>query len=653
MDVPTGEQRWRRRPTQTRRNTRRIAAACTAALLVAVAGWHYWALYDDLSAAKTDLLAAKDGVAAAGFDAQRGDLAATRERLDRADGHITAARRHLRWDPLLRAARPLPVVGDQVDALSRLAGMAATLTEIGQLSVAAGDRIVTFRESPADGTPLSQSLVQLLDDTGPEVRKIERLTQELVASRLALGDRELAGPLAAARDRLDGELPGLANTVEQLARTRELLPAFLGFESERRYLVLALNNGELFPGGGLVSATGVMPISLGEPGEVDFTDSTRWKWAWEAKGGSYIEPPGPLKRYLLQDFTWNLLVADWDPDFPTWSQQALEFYELIHGEQQVDGIIAVDLAVLQRLLVITGPRTLEVEGHGAVTFTGGNAVLELERLTRQAFEQTDDRKSVIGDLAQLLMSDLQSLPPEKWEAAVKTIRALGSERHIQVLSFHPAEQTLIRDAGWDGALRQAKGDFLHLAEASVNSTKLNLIIAPEAVYQVEIDRSGTAHHSLALHYRNTLPEWSNGKDPRLVKQLMLGGLYGGYLRVFTPRGMVHPAVAVNGSAVPPEDYGTRGSFDWFGAFFSLPSGKEAAVALSWAVPNVATGAAANDYSLTIQKQPGTAGMCIDLKLTREGAAPGRLVVEGGRRDPNGRICLVEDVTIRAWWPAAP
>lgn len=627
-----------------------MLAACAGAVLAVLAAWHYWALYDDLSDAKAELLAARDGVSTAGFDARREDLAATREQLDRADAHITAARRHLRWDPLLWAARPVPVVGAQVSALARLVDMAATLTEIGQLSVAAGDRVVAFRESPADGTPLSQSLVQLLDDTGPEVQAIERLTQELVESRLALGDRQLAGPLAVARDRLDAELPGLANNVEQLARTRELLPVFLGFEGERRYLVLALNNGELFPGGGLVSATGVMPITNGEPGEVDFTDSTRWKATWEAKGGAYIEPPGPLKRYLLQDFTWNLLVADWDPDFPTWSQQALEFYELIHGEQRVDGIIGVDLAVLQRLLVITGPRTLEVEGHGAITFTGDNAVLELERLTRQGFEEDDDRKSVIGDLAQLLISDLQSLPPEKWEAAVTAIRALGAERHIQLLSFHAEEQTLIRDAGWDGALRRPAGDFLHLAEASVNSTKLNLIIAPEAVYHVEIDRFGTAHHSLALHYRNTLPEWSKGKDPRLVKQLMLGGLYGGYLRAFTPRGMVHPAVAVNGAAVPPEDYGTRGSYDWFGAFFSLPSGKEADVALSWAIPGAAEGPAATEYRLTIQKQAGTAGMCIDLKLTREGAAPARLVVDGGRRDARGRTCLVEDVTIHAWWP---
>ena len=90
--------------------------------------------------------------------------------------------------------------------------------------------------------------------------------------------------------------------------------------------------------------------------------------------------------------TPGLLVSAWSPDFPTWSGEALSLYEKVHGPQDVDGIIAMDLVVLESLLKLTGPKTLDVEGHGPVTFSGANAVLELERLTRQPWERGDDRK---------------------------------------------------------------------------------------------------------------------------------------------------------------------------------------------------------------------------------------------------------------------
>jgi hypothetical protein len=410
-----------------------------------------------------------------------------------------------------------------------------------------------------------------------------------------------------------------------------------------------LNNGELLPGGGLVSAAGVLTVTEGVPGGIEFADTNQWKGLWERRGGAYIEPPGPLKRYLLKDFSWNLATSNWSPDFPTWGQQALEFYELVYGPQHVDGVVAMDLTVLEGLLGVTGARTLETANYGRVTFSEDNAVLELERVTRRPFDAVavSDRKSVIGDLAELLLDEVLDLPSNRWDELADTVLRLGGDRHIQVLMLDAAEQTLVRDIGWSGDLQRPPGDYLHFNEANLNGTKLNLIIQPEAVYRIDVTELGDARHELRLSYRNTLPEWQAGKDPQFVRKLMLGGLYGGYLRVFVPEGAVQFSALLDGAPAAIEDVGTEGAKTWFGVFMSLPAGEEREVVLRWTVPLATVSPGVGEYQLYIQKQPGTAGMCMAITVQRAGMAAKELRLDGGARDGAGRICLTEDVVLHA------
>lgn len=625
----------------------RWVVTVTVAAVVGGSGWHYWTLYRSVAAARDDVYAAQGLLSDAGLDITRGDL-------DRADGDLASAernirrtKRHLDYDPLVRLAGVVPGVKDQVEASHDLVDIAEALVATGRDASIAGRKAVELRENPPAGQPLTRSLVDLSADTGADLDRIAANVRRAVAKRREIGDRALLPPLSRVRARIDRDLPRVARSVEQLNQSRALLPGFLGFVGDRRYLVLALNNGELLPGGGLVTAAGVLPLREGVHGKLDFTDSTQWKDTYEEKGGRYITPPGPLDRFLLRGYTWNLLVSNWSPDFPTWSQQALEFYELVHGPQRVDGVVAVDLNVFERLLRVTGPKTIDVQGFGSVTFTPENAILELERLTRNAFDKGADRKSVIGDLAEQLLADVLKLPSERWADAVDVFRKLGEERHIQILSFHPEEQTIIRDVRWDGRLEGTGADFVHFNEASVRSTKLNLIITPEASYAIDVDDLGTAHHTLTVRYANPLPEWQKGKDPALVNNLMLEGIYGGYLRVFSPVGTTGAGVLLNGLPGGIEDSGSDAGREWFGTFLPVEPGEEAVVTLSWSVPFATESGGTARYALYVQKQPGTGGLCMDLAVTRNGQPARTLTIEGGERDGQGRVCLVTDLRVSA------
>lgn len=621
---------------------RRVKLAAAGFVLLLVC-WHYWSLYADLSAGRADLLAAQTRLNDVGLDLTADDLAIARRNVNSADTEISHARLHYQFDPAIQLSRLIPGVRDQVNAVGSFLDMAGTLVQIADTATRTGDRVIAVRDRPRDDQPLTAALVQLLDDSHADIERINVLTARLVNQRLALGDRPLLGPLASAREKIDQELPKVANAVEEAAQAQDLLPGFLGFKGDRRYMVFALNTGEMFPGGGFLTAAGVLPVSQGVNGKVDFTDTTEWKGQWEAKGGGFIEPPGPVGRYLLRGYGWNLSTSNWDPDFPTWSQQSLDFYQLVHGEQRVDGIVSVDLVVLEQLLTITGPKTIPVEGRGDVTFDSTNAVLTLEELTRQPFDTVHDRKSVIGDLAERVISDLLKLPSGQWGQAVNVMRKLGVERHIQVLSFDAREQTIVRDARWSGRLEPADGDYLMFNEASLNSTKLNLIIQPEGTYQIDLSHLGDARHELKLEYRNPLPEWSRGKDPELVRKLMVGGLYGGYLRILAPPGLVVGDSTIDDERISYEDSGAHAGKVWFGTFVSVASGERHTVVLRWSIPLASRDP--NSYDLYIQKQAGTRGMCVAFDVTREGQAARKLTVSGGSRDGTGRLCLTTDVRV--------
>src|SRR5690606_12104352 len=105
--------------------------------------------------------------------------------------------------------------------------------------------------------------------------------------------------------------------------------------------------------------------------------------------------------------------SNWDPDFGAWSQQALEFYQMTWGSDDLDdisGVVAVDLDVLEALLEITGGQTVEAPGFGEIYVTSENAFMELERVTRAPEDTWRRSKAAVGSLQEHLIRDVLALP---------------------------------------------------------------------------------------------------------------------------------------------------------------------------------------------------------------------------------------------------
>lgn len=617
----------------------RLALALLAVAVVgagtALAALHYRALYDGAVEAKEQLLDAGESLREKRLDASAADLEQTEARFRAAGEGFRDSRDTLRSDPLVWVLGRLPGIGRQVTVAQEILDMGTEASGMGLKGVAVAEEYQAVRAEAESS--ITEKAMTLLDRVEPHMAELEKQLTAIVAGREQIDDEQLLPPLSAALREVDEHRDELQELVDTYHQAAALFPDFLGFRGPRTYLVLAQNNAELLPTGGLISVYGTLTLDEGRIQEMHFADAIAFGEEWQRQGLGYVEPPAPLKDYLLKDWSWNLGLSNWSPHFPTAARQALFFHEK-SGGRPVDGVIGINVNTLQELLDVTG--AVPVEEYG-VTVDSGNALDVTEELTRSPLEPGDDRKAFVAFLAEEMLHRLMRLPSDQWTPLLDTMDDLRDRHDVLFYPLDPALQTVAHEMGLDGSLRQPEGDYLMLVEASVNSTKLNIVIDEQAEVHTTLDELGNARTDVRLHYRNGLSEWETGRDPELVRKLMLQGLYGGYLRLLVPANSRLLSSAIDGGEAGVSELSQEEGKTVFGRFFSLPRDSERDVSFAYVAPGVVdfSGEVA-EYRLFIQKQPGAAAFplrlsfalpaeakAVSLSLDGHSLEPARLVID--------------------------
>jgi hypothetical protein len=609
-------------PAPSPRITLRRRHLVAAALLVLVAALSFeafraWQVLADVRTGRDLLLRGELRMDARGLDSDptsmalaRADFLDARRAFDRA-GH------RLDRDPAAFFVRRLPWLGHQVHA-------AETLTRIGQDGAVIGiegvDAIAAFQAVRDDG---ARSLPELTPDliarVDPHVSQAQASLASIDAARDSF-DGALLPQLRGALGDLDQRRQRLHTMFENYRLARDFAPAFLGFDARRTYLVLAQNNAEMLPTGGLVSVVGTLVLDRGRVEEMEFHDAVQMGDDWMARTDTYVEPPAPLRQYLLKDHSWNLTTSNWSPDFPTAAQSAAYFYALQGGESAVDGVIAVNVTTLERLLDVTGP--VEIPEFDVVVDTS-NAFDLTEQHTRVPFLPAGDRKEFAALLADEVLSRVLHPQAGQWSPLVETVQSLGDEKDLLLFSFDPDQQSLIEEMGWDGGAGPARvsaaaapTDYLMVVDASVNSTKLNWIIEHQAQVDVSLDADGNATTTVTLDYENPVSEWARGRDPYIIDKLMLGGQYGGYVRLFTSGATRVLSVTDGEAEIGLEEVASEHGLAVFGRFFALQADGRTRLVFTYQTPGVIVDRdGAMTYALQIQRQPGWAFDAVRVDVT--------------------------------------
>src|SRR3989344_1433255 len=183
-----------------------------------------------------------------------------------------------------------------------------------------------------------------------------------------------------------------ATTAYQISN---LLPYFTGTTGTKSYLLLMQNNTELRPGGGFIGNVGLIDFENGHLKNISVEDVYNIDGQLKEK----IEPPVQLKDKLgVQQF--YLRDSNWSPDFSQNAQLARDFFKKETGKT-VDGVISLDLNLMEGILSATGPIKLPDYGE---TITADNLFDRGEYYSEIGFfPGSTQKKDFFGSLSRALI----------------------------------------------------------------------------------------------------------------------------------------------------------------------------------------------------------------------------------------------------------
>lgn len=258
----------------------------------------------------------------------------------------TAAARQAATDPLWKAAGSFPVLGANFAAITEIAVSADDLVNRAAEPMLRASQSVEWESLvPSEG----RVDIAPLETASPVIVSAAN-TVELSYQRLAGIDRghlfpQVSNPLDEATDTLER----LRTTMNSAAAASKIVPAMLGSETPRNYLVLVQNNAEVRATGGLPGALAVLHA---ENGAVSLTA--------QASGSSLgaFQPPvetDPEQERIYTD-RLGLYISDVNltPHFPTAAATAKTMWEM-RNDTTIDGVFALDPVVLSHILGASGP----------------------------------------------------------------------------------------------------------------------------------------------------------------------------------------------------------------------------------------------------------------------------------------------------------
>lgn len=369
------------------------------------------------------------------------------------------------------------------------------------------------------------------------------------------------------------------------------LPALLGEEGKKKYLILFQNNAELRPTGGFIGSFAIATFEKGRMTSLDVQDV----YSADGQLRGHVEPPEPIKKYL-GEAGWFLRDSNWSPDFPTSAKRAAWFLDKELGEK-VDGVIALDLDVAKNMLGSIGPVELADFGE---TVTADNLYEKAQFAAEgEFFPGSKSKKNFLTALAKVLLARFTEAPKENIAILGKTFFSGLNSRHLAVWTNNLNVNKALAKNGWGGSLgnvscpksvENCAADYLQIVEANVGVNKANYFLERE--YSLDLSLADSSiRHTLIISYKNNS---QSGVWP--------GGDYKNYLRVFAATGARFISASQNEERLEIETDNELGK-EVGGVLVNVPAGESRKVILVWEAPIQSLGNA-GELAFLWQKQMG-------------------------------------------------
>lgn len=492
---------------QPRRKRRRILLLALLGVLALVIGWAAWLAYDALRAYPAlDTAASSVREVQAAVGDGRTDLEPL---VADAQEHAATAFDHTHG-PHWSLARIVPGLGPNVRAVQSVSAAVADLTTdaIPPLVEAAG--------LPASFTPDGGRIdLAPIVAVGPGIVAAHATIERSLADLRAVDQDGVLLELRTAVDQAIEQLEQVAGTTDVLARTVQLLPAMLGVDGPREYLLLAQNNAEPRASGGMV---GSVLLLRADDGSLEVVDQR----AGSALG-DLTEPVAQIDEAELALFGPTLATdmrnVTFTPDFPRAGELAKAVWEREVGGT-IDGVLSVDPGALAHLLEATGPVDLPdgpVADAVGGQLTADNAVDTLLNTVYIAYETDEEQDAVFEEALEAVLDALASSTGGGAQL-VDRLAASVVEGRVLLWSAHEGEQALLAGTTLAGELSTSSptpmlGVYVNDGNVAKTSYYLRARITPSD----EVCRAdGVRVVTVGIELTNTAPDDARDLPERLA-----------------------------------------------------------------------------------------------------------------------------------------
>ena len=336
------------------------------------------------------------------------------------------------------------------------------------------------------------------------------------------------------------------------------------------YIVLLQNNNELRASGGFMGSYAKLKFRQGVLVETKISDI----YNPDGQLLGYVEAPPAVKKAF--DFGgWKLRDSNWDVDFTRAAPQIAWFFE--QGLEPADGLIAINLSLVQKILKITGP-------------IGGINEKNIWQLAQTQAEVNMQKQNFLTEIGLNLLSEFKNLKYSKLLRLLVLVYQELRTKQILVWMKDPTIQQVLHTKFWDGSLGEPTNGYLYIVDSNLGANKANCCVARSVVQEIDGDQV-----KLTIAYKND----NEFKDPK--PPVFWGGYYINYVRVVIP---------VNSFVDKPEDYDIedRDGFKILGKWIHIPAQKTQSLEIKYKHKEIS--------SVQVKRQPGIESF--DYKLVVNG-----------------------------------
>jgi len=287
------------------------------------------------------------------------------------------------------------------------------------------------------------------------------------------------------------------NDLQQLADLGESIKEIFGTQGQRRYLLAFQNPSELRPTGGFLGSIAIMDIKDGKILNLEVPPGGSYDL--QGQLDQYLEPPTPL---LLTNKRWELQDANWFPDFSASAQKIMWFYR--HSRNiTVDGVIAINASVLERLLAITGPI---IDTKINLTISSNNALPVIQQIVEEGPEKKDKKpKQILSDLAPQFIDHFKNSQPKDLLPLLVNLQDALSKKEIQAYFSDQNAQSSVEQMGWSGKILNTsqQQDYLAVFNTNIHGQKSDAKIKQTISHQAIVQNDGTITDTVVISRTHT------------------------------------------------------------------------------------------------------------------------------------------------------